>query len=34
MDEEVDSVQKKHYDFSPYNYVLNNPLSFIDKNGS
>jgi hypothetical protein len=29
----VDSLSSKHYDFSPYNYVLDNPLKFIDPEG-
>ena len=29
----VDPLMKRHYDFSPYNYVLNNSLKFIDPDG-
>ncbi|MEO6696244.1 MAG: RHS repeat-associated core domain-containing protein, partial [Ignavibacteria bacterium] len=29
----VDPLLEKHYDFSPYNYVLRNPLIFYDPNG-
>jgi len=29
----VDPMAEKHYDFTPYNYVLNNPLLFIDPFG-
>lgn len=29
----VDLMAEKHYDFNPYNYVLNNPLLFIDPFG-
>lgn len=31
--ESVDPLFEKHYDFTPYNYVLNNPLKFIDPDG-
>jgi len=29
----VDPLMEKHYDFSPYNYVLRNPLKLIDPDG-
>ena len=29
----VDPLFKKHYEWSPYNYVLNNPLIFVDLDG-
>ena len=29
----VDPMGDKHYNLSPYNYCLNNPLKFIDPNG-
>ena len=29
----VDAMAENHYDFTPYNYVLNNPLLFIDPIG-
>lgn len=29
----IDSLLEKHYDFSPYNYVLCNPLIYFDPNG-
>jgi len=30
---QVDPMMSKHYDFTPYNYVLNNPLTLIDPDG-
>ena len=29
----IDPMMEKHYDFSPYNYVLDNPLILIDPDG-
>jgi RHS repeat-associated protein len=29
----IDPILEKHYDFNPYNYVLNNTLRFIDPEG-
>ena len=29
----IDPLFEKHYDYSPYNYVLNNPLNLIDPDG-
>ena len=29
----LDPLLQKHYDFSPYNYVLNNSIKFIDPDG-
>ncbi len=29
----VDPLSEKHYGFSPYNYVLNNPLLYVDPEG-
>ena len=29
----IDPLLEKHYDYSPYNYVLNNPLGMIDPDG-
>ncbi|MDZ4710686.1 MAG: RHS repeat-associated core domain-containing protein [bacterium] len=29
----IDPLMEKHYDFSPYNYVLRNPLILVDPDG-
>lgn len=29
----IDPLSGNHYDLTPYNFVLNNPLRFIDPNG-
>jgi RHS repeat-associated protein len=29
----VDPMAEKHFDFTPYHYVFNNPLRFVDPNG-
>ncbi|MEO8446638.1 MAG: RHS repeat-associated core domain-containing protein [bacterium] len=29
----IDPLKEKHYDFSPFNYVLRNPLRLIDPDG-
>lgn len=30
----LDAMAESYYDMSPYNYVLNNPLKFIDPDGN
>jgi RHS repeat-associated protein len=30
---QIDPLFKEHYDFTPYNYVLNNPITLIDPDG-